>query len=147
MNAETADLTIEILYIKEIPFKVEYVNVPSAFPIDLMPYKLSPSSITVAGPKSEVERLGSWSLSEIDLHDIDLEYTHIFRIEMPEGFVNIDGVETVIWEFDPLSVEDVYKRQPSSYVASSDSVTEVCGAPPAPLPKGRAEVCMLSTVR
>lgn len=76
-----------------------------AFPIDLMPYKLSPSSITVAGPKSEVERLGSWSLSEIDLHDIDLEYTHIFRIEMPEGFVNIDGVETVIWEFDPLSVD------------------------------------------
>ena len=105
LSTETANLTIEILYIKEIPFKVEYVNVPAAFPIDLMPHTLSPASITVAGPREEVERLGSWSLAEIDLHDIDLEYTHIFRIEMPEGFINIDGVETVIWEFDPLSVD------------------------------------------
>lgn len=55
MSAETADVTIPVLKQKELPVSVEYLNVPSGFPIDWLEDEYSVASLLVAGPEELID--------------------------------------------------------------------------------------------
>lgn len=100
MDTTTVDITIPVLRIKNIPLKVEFLNVPDGFPLEELRYTLSEETVAVAGPTDSIGNLGEITLGYIDMRDLDTQGSYTFDIVLPSGYVNVDGVSAVEVTFD-----------------------------------------------
>lgn len=85
---------------KTLPFEVKFTHVPSGFPIEEIPYTIEPAALDVAVPSS-MEGSQSITLPYIDLQLLSpSNAVQILPVELPEGFLNTNGIDQVTVTFD-----------------------------------------------
>lgn len=96
MNIYQTNVIVPVLLRKQLPVVVDFSNAPPDFQDTGLSYTASPSKITLAGPKEQIESMESFKLGVIDFSLIDKE-NNVFNLDvvMPEGFYNINEVATV----------------------------------------------------
>ena len=124
MSVSSAQVTIPILKTKELPFTVDFTNIPHNFNADDLNFDFSKKSVKIAGPAAAIDKMEEFSLGYIDIRTLILGSVYDFDIELPSGFVNIENIETVQLEFDPedyISVDfNLTEIQPTNVPAGYD---------------------------
>lgn len=100
MDIEEATVTIPVLKVKEVPVKLQFMNVPNNFPVDKLSFKLSNETIKVAGVEAAIDKYAEIPLDYIDIKQLGLGSTFAFNIKLPAGFWNVENIQTVHVEFD-----------------------------------------------
>ena len=130
MDADVADVTIPVKRRVELPLKVEFMNVPSGFPVEELEQRmtLSHDTLQVAANPDIIDNYTEIHLGYIDLKTLDMstDYTFDVTTKLPDSFTNIDNVETVVAQFDDSNIGtmDLYVdnfvlvNQPDNYEAS-----------------------------
>ena len=130
MDADTADVTIPVKRRVELPLKVEFMNVPSGFPVEELQNRmtLSHDTLQVAANPDIIDNYTEIHLGYIDLKTLDMtqDYTFDVTSKLPDSFTNIDNVETVVAQFDDTGIGtmDLYVdnfvlvNQPDNYDAT-----------------------------
>ncbi len=106
LSPETADITVPVLKRKKLPVKVDFINVPSGFPIQDLDYKLSQGYINVAGPENGIDAYQDLSIGHINLSEIGLNYVEVFDISLPGGFKNLDNVDGISVEVNTAGMTE-----------------------------------------
>ena len=100
LDTSTAEVTIPVLKKKEVPVKVEFLNVPPEFPSDELQYTYSQETIEIAGPEEDIDNLSEIHLGYIDMKELGESGAYPFDVELPSGFINVENIETVVVEFE-----------------------------------------------
>lgn len=100
LDTSTAEVTIPVLKKKEVPVKVEFLNVPPEFPLDELQYTYSQETIEIAGPEEDIDNLSEIHLGYIDMKELGESGAYPFDVELPSGFINVENIETVVVEFE-----------------------------------------------
>ncbi|MBC8569820.1 CdaR family protein [Zongyangia hominis] len=95
----TVEVTIPILKKKELPVKLDFLNMPDGFPIDSLAYTLSNETIQVAGPTDTVDNMSEIHLGYVDFSQLDVSSTFSYDVQLPSGFINIENINTVTADF------------------------------------------------
>ena len=106
----TADITIPVKRIVELPLRLSFTNVPEGFPLEELVYTMSNESIVVAAQESSLENTREIIAGTIDMEQLDLteQSTYTFQVRLPEDFVNIDNIENIVVEFDTEGLTSAY---------------------------------------
>ncbi|MEM0530036.1 MAG: YbbR-like domain-containing protein [Candidatus Pararuminococcus gallinarum] len=96
---ETVEVTIPILKMKELPVKLDFLHMPSGFPIDSLTYTLSNETIQVAGPTDAIDNMSELHLGYVDFSQLDVDSTFDFDVQLPSGFINIENINTITADF------------------------------------------------
>lgn len=123
MDAQQAEVVIPVKKIEVLPLVVEFINIPTGFPMEELSYKLSNSTIKVAGNPDVLARYSEISLGYIDMKELDFSRDYTFDVTLPSGFTNVDHLETVEVLFDETNIEEgqftintfTIKNRPASY--------------------------------
>lgn len=99
LEAEQAEVTIPVLKRATLALEVGFINVPEGFDISTLEYTLSHESIEIAAPEQAVDQLTPKVVGYIDLTDFSLGETREFEIKLPNGYLNIDNVNSVTVAF------------------------------------------------
>lgn len=97
---DTAEVTVSVLKVKEVPLVIDFINRPYGFPLDQLRYTLDRSKINIAGPQTLVDSYDEVLLGYIDFKQLDLSARRIFDVQLPSGFDNIDNIQSVSVSFD-----------------------------------------------
>lgn len=101
MDTETANVTLSIYQVRELPLTVDFIGVPTGFDIGSLQYSLSQKTLRVAGPARVVGALEELSVTSFDLsQDFAFDRDYQRQIELPTGLVSQDGSNTVTLSFD-----------------------------------------------
>ncbi len=91
-------VTIPVLMLKEVPVELSYMNSNGLDTSKLFAF-IDYDTITVAGPKSVVEKREKISLDPIDVSKLDGRTFHL-PVELNAGELNVDNITSVIVSFD-----------------------------------------------
>ncbi|MCL2579632.1 MAG: hypothetical protein FWE32_06330 [Oscillospiraceae bacterium] len=104
LDYENLTLQIPVLRVETLPLVVDFQNVPLGFPEAQLRGHMRQSSqnITIAGPISTMQNFDIWRLGFINLRQLTAEQNFfVFDVTLPsEQFINIDDIQSVIFEFD-----------------------------------------------
>ncbi len=101
MDTETANVTLTIYQVRELPLSVDFIGIPSGFDVSSLKYSLSQQTLRVAGPARVVSALEQLSVTSFDLaQDFAFDRDYQRQIELPTGLVSQDGSNTVTLSFD-----------------------------------------------
>jgi len=122
-DAYEAEVIIPVKKIEVLPLVVDFINVPSGFPMEELSYTLSNSEIKIAGNPDVLRRYSEISLGYIDMKTLDFSQNYTFNVDLPNGFTNIDHLQTVEVVFDETNIEEglftinafSIKNRPSHY--------------------------------
>ncbi|MBR5558708.1 MAG: hypothetical protein IKU72_00480 [Oscillospiraceae bacterium] len=122
-DVTTAEVVVPVKKITVLPLVVDFINVPSGFPMEELSYSLSNSNIKIAGNPDVLSRYSEIKLGYIDMKTLDFSQNYTFDISLPSGFTNIDHLKTVEVVFDETNIgEGIFtinafsiKNRPSSY--------------------------------
>lgn len=101
MESETANITLTVYQVRELPLTVDFIGVPSNFDTDSLDYTLSQETLRVAGPARVISALNELTVSDFDLareFEPDRDYQRL--VELPAGVVSVDDVTSVTLSFD-----------------------------------------------
>ena len=101
MDSDSANVTLTIYQVRELPLEVDFIGVPNGFDTNSLHYTLSQQKLRVAGPARTVSALESLTVTDFDLareFEMDRDYQRL--IELPAGVVSLDGVTNVTLSFD-----------------------------------------------
>ena len=101
MDSDSANVTLTIYQVRELPLEVDFIGVPNGFDTSSLHYTLSQQKLRVAGPARTVSALESLTVTDFDLareFELDRDYQRL--IELPAGVVSLDGVTNVTLSFD-----------------------------------------------
>ena len=101
MDSDSANVTLTIYQVRELPLEVDFIGVPNGFDTSSLHYTLSQQKLRVAGPARTVSALESLTVTDVDLareFEMDRDYQRL--IELPAGVVSLDGVTNVTLSFD-----------------------------------------------
>ncbi len=123
IDAQRAEVVIPVKKIDILPLVVEFINVPTGFPMDELSYKLSNATIKVAGNPDVLARYSEISLGYIDMQELDFSKDYTFEVTLPSGFTNIDHLQTVAVVFDEANIAEgqysisnfAVKNRPANY--------------------------------
>lgn len=93
------EVTIPIYKTRQLPLKVEFVNIPKGFPIDQLKYTLSRSSILAASPSETIDNMESITIGPIDFRSIDIGSEIPLEVVLNAGFKNVENVSEVTVTF------------------------------------------------
>ena len=105
VNYPELTVTIPVLKVQKVPFRVKFKNVPEAFPIEELDYEFSEDSITVAVPTSLAKSIKEIDLGYIDLRELPEKSSFKFDVELPDGFINVQGTKSVICSVDTRNMK------------------------------------------
>ncbi len=100
-------LTVPIFKQKEVPLKVNYVNVPVMIDIDEVKHSMSSSSIKISGPEKIVNAIDYLTVGEIDFRRVDIGSVFELDIELPAGVTNSNDLNSVIVKFNDPNLSSV----------------------------------------
>ena len=101
LETDTAEVALTVLQVRELPLAVNFIGLPEGFDTSSLPYTLDRETLRVAGPERVIGSLTELSVASLDLSQsfaFDRDYQ--LRIELPDGVVSLDGVNTVTLTFD-----------------------------------------------
>ena len=100
MDAETADVALTVLQVRELPLAVDFIGLPTGFDVSSLHYTLDRETLRVAGPARIIGDLTELSVASLDLgQSFAFGRDYQLRVELPEGIVSQDGVTTVTLTF------------------------------------------------
>ena len=101
MDNDTADETLTVYQVRELPLSIDFINTPKGFDTSSLNYSLSIPTLKVAGPAKVVGALNELSVVAFDLgREFTFDRDYQKNIELPNGVVSLDGVSTVTIQFD-----------------------------------------------
>ncbi len=100
LDKDTADVKIPVLKKKELPLKIEFLNVPTGFPTNKLEYTISKESVVVAGPEGQIDNYNELVVGYVDLKTLSIGSNYTFDIELPAEFVNVDNIQAVSVDFN-----------------------------------------------
>lgn len=100
-SSEEVTLTIPVLKIKELPFTIKFINLPSGMDENDLTYELSSSTLEVAAPADQIDRYTELVLGYVDLKELTPDGVYVFDVPdaLPSGFINVQNVENVVVDF------------------------------------------------
>lgn len=108
MDAETANVTLTIYQVRELPLTVDFIGVPTGFDTGSLRYSLSQQTLKVAGPARIMGAMQELSVTSFDLsREFAFERDYQRQIELPAGLVAQDGAGTVTLSFDTENMASV----------------------------------------
>ena len=108
MDAESANVTLTIYQVRELPLTVDFIGVPSGFDTASLQYSLSQQTLKVAGPARIVSGMQELSVTSFDLsREFAFDRDYQRQIELPAGLVAQDGSGTVTLSFDTTNMSSV----------------------------------------
>lgn len=116
-------ITMPVYQRMTLPLTVDYINVPDGLDIEQLNYTLSNETITIGVPVDAGVSLESISLGQIDVRNIQEDYSYTFEAEPArQGISTLSGLEEVTVTFtDQLerttldSTNIVTTNRPSGY--------------------------------
>ncbi len=106
VDATQAEVVIPVKKIETLPLVVEFINAPTGFPMEELSYSLSNSTIRVAGNPDVLARYSEINLGYIDMKTLDFSEDYVFDVRLPNGFTNIDHLQTVEVLFDETNLDE-----------------------------------------
>lgn len=122
----TADVMLTVYQEAELPLVVDLIHTPPGFDEESLRYTLSQATLQVAGPSDVVSELTELHIGTIDLSSFALDKVYELPVELPNGLVTQENVESVTVNFETaemttktfnLKTEDAVQviNLPSSY--------------------------------
>lgn len=106
MESDTANVTLTIYQVRELPLVVDFIGTPSTFDTDSLRYTLSQDTMRIAGPARTVSALEKLSVTDFDLaQEFEPGRDYQRLVELPAGIVSLDGVTSVTLSFDTTDME------------------------------------------
>ena len=106
MDSDTANVTLTIYQVRELPLVVDFIGTPSNFDTSSLKYALSQETLRVAGPARTIGELEELTVSDFDLaREFELGRDYQRLVELPAGVVSLDGVTSVTLSFDTTDME------------------------------------------
>lgn len=106
MDSDTANVTLTVYQVRELPLVVDFIGTPSNFDVDSLKYSLSQSTLRVAGPARTISELEELTVSDFDLaREFEPGRDYQRLVELPAGVVSLDGVTSVTLSFDAFEME------------------------------------------
>lgn len=101
-DATTCNITIPVKKMMRLPLTLSFLNTPNAFPLEQLSYTLSQETLWVAAEESEIKNYSELILGFVDFKQLNLAESSkmIFDVTLPEGFTNLDKVDSVEVIFD-----------------------------------------------
>lgn len=99
ISTEHITVTVVVLKQKTLALTVAYTHVPAGLDTDSIQYIQSSSSILVAGPEDEIDSINEIFLGYIDMRTLTPGSTFNYDVVLPDGFLNIKNVNSVILRF------------------------------------------------
>ena len=103
-DVETVDVTLTVYQQAEVPLVVKLINAPPGFDKSSLRYTLSQSTLQVAGPANVIKNLTELSIGVIDLSTFSLDRVYEMPVELPNGLVVQENVESVTVNFETGSL-------------------------------------------
>ena len=101
LETDTAEVALTVLQVRELPLAVDFIGLPEGFDTSSLPYTLDRETLRVAGPERVIGSLTELSVASLDLgRSFAFDRDYQLRIELPDGVVSLDGVNTVTLTFD-----------------------------------------------
>ena len=101
MDSETANVTLTVYQVRELPLVVDFIGTPTNFDTGSLRYTLSQDTLRVAGPARTISALEELTVSNFDLsQEFELGRDYQRLVELPSGIVSLDGVTSVTLSFD-----------------------------------------------
>ncbi len=125
VDTETADVTLTVYQVRELPLAVSFIGMPQGFDVDSLHYSLSRDTLRVAGPARIVGPLTELSVTSFDLsQEFALGRDYQRQIQLPSGIVSQDGVGAVTLRFDTSQMDyttlNITNIQPINVPSSYD---------------------------
>ena len=101
MDNSSANVTLTIYQVRELPLSVNFIGTPKGFDVNSLKYTLSQQTLRVAGSARTISALDSLAVTDFDLaqeFELDRDYQRL--IELPAGVVSLDGATNVTLSFD-----------------------------------------------
>lgn len=101
MDSETANVTLTVYQVRELPLVVDFIGTPANFDTGSLRYTLSQDTLRVAGPARTISALEELTVTNFDLsQEFELGRDYQRLVELPSGIVSLDGVTSVTLSFD-----------------------------------------------
>lgn len=101
MDSETANVTLTVYQVRELPLVVDFIGTPTNFDTRSLRYTLSQDTLRVAGPARTISALEELTVTNFDLsQEFELGRDYQRLVELPSGIVSLDGVTSVTLSFD-----------------------------------------------
>lgn len=101
MDSETANVTLTVYQVRELPLVVDFIGIPTNFDAGSLRYTLSQDTLRVAGPARTISALEELTVTNFDLsQEFELGRDYQRLVELPSGIVSLDGVTSVTLSFD-----------------------------------------------
>lgn len=101
MDNTLVDVSISVYRTKDLPLKVNFINVSPDYDLSNLKYTLSQESMTVTGKPAVVENLTELMVSDFDLgNSFELDKVFQLNVELPKGVSSKDNLSTVTLTFD-----------------------------------------------
>lgn len=101
MDSETANVTLTVYQVRELPLVVDFIGTPTNFDTESLRYTLSQDTLRVAGPARTISALEELTVTNFDLsQEFELGRDYQRLVELPSGIVSLDGVTSVTLSFD-----------------------------------------------
>ncbi len=113
---ETADVTLTVYKLAELPLRVDFVNKPENFDASILKYSLSQNKLQVAGPASVIDTMKEISVGSIDLSTFSLNKVYELPISLPSGLASQENIASVTVSFDTTGLSTKTINLPSTSV-------------------------------
>ncbi len=101
VTADAVDprITMPVYQRMNLPLTFEYINVPLGLNIDALDYSMSNETISIGVPVDAGVSLESISLGQIDVRNIEPDYSYTFDVSLPAGYLNLSELLEVTVTF------------------------------------------------
>lgn len=92
-------ITIPVYRRESLPLTFDYINVPAGLDIQRLNYSMTNENISVGVPVDAGTVPDSISLGQIDVRNIEEDYSYTFEVSLPNGYLNLSELEEVTVTF------------------------------------------------
>ncbi len=106
MDIETADISLQVYQVRELPLAVDFIGTPNGFDPSSLHYSLSRETLRVAGPARIVSTLTELAVTSFDLaQEFALDRDYQRQVELPAGITSQEGLSSVTLSFDTTGMD------------------------------------------
>ncbi|WP_294500811.1 CdaR family protein [uncultured Gemmiger sp.] len=114
MDSESANVTLTVYQVRELPLAIDFINTPTNFDTSSLDYTLSQETMLVAGPTRTVSALSELSVISFDLgQQFAFDRDYQLPVELPGGLVALDDTTSVTLSFDTSGMSAVTLNVPN----------------------------------
>ena len=98
-DADQVEIGINIYKTKKVPVKIEYTGLPTNYDTTQLSPQLSVKEITIGGTPEQIDPVTEVTVGFIDMTKFEPGVPMTINVQLPEGLVNVDNVQTIVVNF------------------------------------------------